>query len=287
MLRSISPILPDKLEGNPKAVLCRAAGPEKQELVGSVMGSRTRLARAFGKTPDTLLAEIQRRLKTKPEIVEVSRGEAPCQQVVLTGDDADLTKLPVHLQHGADGAPYISSSIDYVIDPKTGCTNVGLRRMMLRGRQEAGIDLVAPSDLRAIYEATRGAGQEAARQFRGRRAPDRSCRGHHAAADRRARHRRLAARRAAAGGEVRHQRHPCAGRRRIRVGGLSRRARPRRTRRTVWRVPRLLRRGEAQPGVPSRPLSRGARMRCSRLRPSAAARWAAPTPRSSRRCAPR
>ena len=87
-------------------------------------------------------------------MVEVSRVEAPCQQVVLTGDDADLTALPVHLQHGADGAPYISSSIDYVIDPKTGFTNVGLRRMMLRGRREAGIDLVAPSDLRAIYEAT-------------------------------------------------------------------------------------------------------------------------------------
>ena len=149
----------DKLEGNPKALLCRAAGPEKQGLVGSVMGSRARLALAFGKTPDTLLAEIQRRLKTKPEIVEVSRGEAPCQQVVLTGGDADLTKLPVHLQHGADGAPYISSSIDYVIDPKTGFTNVGLRRMMLRGPQEAGIDLVAPSDLRAIYEATAGQGK--------------------------------------------------------------------------------------------------------------------------------
>ena len=151
--------LADKLEGNPKAVLFRAAGPQKQELVGSVMGSRTRLARAFGKTPATLLAEIQRRLKNKPEIVEVSRAEAPCQQVVLTGDDADLTALPVHLQHGADGAPYISSSIDYVIDPATGFTNVGLRRMMLRGRREAGVDLVAPSDLRAIYEANAAQGK--------------------------------------------------------------------------------------------------------------------------------
>jgi UbiD family decarboxylase len=149
----------ERLEGNPKALLCRAAGPEKQELVGSVMGSRTRLARAFGKTPDTLLAEIQRRLKTKPEIVEVSRAQAPCQQVVQTGDAADLTKLPVHLQHGQDGAPYISASIDYVIDPRTGFTNVGLRRMMLRGRHEAGIDLVSPSDLRAIYEATAAQGK--------------------------------------------------------------------------------------------------------------------------------
>jgi len=78
---------------------------------------------------------------------------------VLTGDDADLTALPVHLGHGADGGPYISSSIDYVIDPKTGWTNVGVRRLMLRGRHEAGIDLVSPSDLRAIYEASVAAGQ--------------------------------------------------------------------------------------------------------------------------------
>jgi UbiD family decarboxylase len=123
------------------------------------MGGRARLAAAFGVKPSGLLAEIQRRLKTKPEIVEISRAEAPCQQLVLTGDDADLTKLPVHLQHGCDGAPYISASIDYVIDPKTGWTNVGLRRLMLRARRQAGIDLVAPSDLRAIYEAGVSAGQ--------------------------------------------------------------------------------------------------------------------------------
>ena len=32
-------------------------------------------------------------------------------------------------------------------------TNVGIRRLMLRGRREAGVDLNAPSDLRAIYQA--------------------------------------------------------------------------------------------------------------------------------------
>jgi UbiD family decarboxylase len=147
------------LEGNSKAVLYRAVGPERAELAGNVMGGRARLAAAFGVKPGGLLAEIQRRLKRKGEIVEITRTEAPCQAVMLTGDDADLTRLPVHLQHGADGAPYISSSIDYVIDPKTGWTNVGLRRLMLRSANEAGIDLVAPSDLRAIYEANAAAGK--------------------------------------------------------------------------------------------------------------------------------
>jgi 2,5-furandicarboxylate decarboxylase 1 len=148
-----------KFEGNGRAVLFRAVGPERQELVGNVTGSRSRIARAFGVPPERLVAEIQRRLRTKPEIVEVARGAAPVQEVVLTGEDADLTRLPVHLQHGFDGGPYISSSIDYVVDPRSGFTNVGVRRLMLRGRREAGVDLVSPSDLRAIYEASAAAGK--------------------------------------------------------------------------------------------------------------------------------
>ena len=137
----------------------RRPGRSAQQLVGSVTGSRSRIARAFGVAPNELLREIQRRMRNKPEIVEVSRAEAPAQQVVLTGADADLTALPVHLQHGADGAPYISASTDFVVDPKTGFTNVGIRRLMLRGRTEAGVDLNSPSDLRAIYEASAAAGK--------------------------------------------------------------------------------------------------------------------------------
>ena len=147
------------LEGNARAVHFRAVGPEAQELVGNVNGSRARLAHAFGVAPAQLASEIQRRLRGKPEIVEVARAEAPVQQVVLTGDDADLTTLPVHLQHGLDGGPYISASIDYVIDPRSGWTNVGIRRLMLRGRRDTGVDLVSPSDLKAIYEASAAAGK--------------------------------------------------------------------------------------------------------------------------------
>src|SRR5262249_27966387 len=64
-----------------------------------------------------------------------------------------------HLQHGLDGAPYISASIDYTVDARTGWTNVGVRRLMLRGRRETGVDLVSPSDLRALYEARAAAGE--------------------------------------------------------------------------------------------------------------------------------
>jgi 2,5-furandicarboxylate decarboxylase 1 len=149
----------EALEGNTRAVLFRAVGPERAELAANVTGSRARIARAFGVAPHELTQEIQRRLHNPSHIVEVPRAEAPAQTVVLTGDEADLTMLPVHLQHGADGAPYISSSTDFVVDPKTGFTNVGIRRLMLRGRKEAGVDLNSPSDLRAIYEASAAAGK--------------------------------------------------------------------------------------------------------------------------------
>src|SRR6266702_2458521 len=62
------------LDGNPRAVHFLAAGPERQELVGNVVSSRTRVARAFGVAPECLAAEIQRRLATRPQIVEVSRA---------------------------------------------------------------------------------------------------------------------------------------------------------------------------------------------------------------------
>jgi len=141
------------LESNAKAVLFERLGKEGAQLVGNVMGSRARLARAFGAAPDQLLAEVLRRLRATPQVVEVPRESAPAQDIVLTGDKADLTALPVNLQHGMDGGPYISASIDFVLDPSNGWTNVGVRRLMLRGRREAGVDLNSPSDLRALYES--------------------------------------------------------------------------------------------------------------------------------------
>ncbi|MFL4979121.1 MAG: UbiD family decarboxylase [Xanthobacteraceae bacterium] len=148
------------LDGNPNAVLFERVGPEGLPLAGNVMGSRERFARAFGVAPKELRGEIMRRLAIRPEIVTVSRDQAPVQQIVLSHDDADLTKLPVHLQHGSDGGPYISAAMDFCIDAATGWTNVGLRRLQLRNGKETGIDLVAPSDLRNIYLAALAVGEK-------------------------------------------------------------------------------------------------------------------------------
>lgn len=139
------------LDGNPRVVHFTNAGKEGAELVGNVMGSRRRIARALGTTEATLLEQITMRLGRPIDPVEVSSAESPVHEVILTGKEADFTRLPIHLQHGGDGGPYLSATMDFCTDPETGWTNVGVRRHMIRGRQESGIDLVSPSDLRAIY----------------------------------------------------------------------------------------------------------------------------------------
>ena len=140
------------LEESARAVWFRSVGPERAELVGNVMGSRRRLALAFGVDEQALPELLRRRSQVEIPPTLVEPAHAPVQEVVKTGADASLLALPVHLQHALDGAPYISASIDFARDPSTGGTNVGCRRMMLRGRHEAGVDLNAPSDLRAIYQ---------------------------------------------------------------------------------------------------------------------------------------
>ena len=99
---------------------------------------------------------------------EPEQAEAELQKIfdagfsavgVLTGDEVDLTQFPIHLQHGMDGGPYISASLDFSIDQRTGFTNVGMRRLMLRGRRQAGVDMQAPSDFKAIYGVSHGENQ--------------------------------------------------------------------------------------------------------------------------------
>lgn len=147
------------MDGNPKAVLFQKAGKERAEVIGNLCASRKRLAAAFGVDETDLLQEVLKRLASPQQTETVDRDAAPVQQIIWTGDDADFTRLPVPFQHGRDGGPYLSSTLDFTVNPETGLTNLGCRRMMLRGRREAGVDLNAPSDLRAIYEAAARRGE--------------------------------------------------------------------------------------------------------------------------------
>lgn len=141
------------IEATAKAVLFKKAGPEPVELVAKVNGGRRRLAAAFETTYGKAYDEYHKRLANPQPVFEVPSDEAPVHEVVLTGDAVDLAKLPFHPQHAYDGSCYISSGIDYTVDPATGRTNIGSRRLSLRNRTQAGTNVTAPSDLKRIYRA--------------------------------------------------------------------------------------------------------------------------------------
>src|SRR6185312_8513092 len=155
-LTELSPII----EGTDKAVLFRKAGPEQVELVAKTAGNRKRLAAAFEVDEDKLYDEYFKRLANPQTVVEVPSGDAPVQEVKITGKDVDLTRLPFHPQHAFDGSCYLSSAIDYTVDPATGRRNVGCRRLSLRNRYETGTNVTAPSDLKRIYTACVARGQK-------------------------------------------------------------------------------------------------------------------------------
>ena len=141
------------IEANPKAKLFKNAGPEGYEIAAATAGSRKRLAAAFGVDPSQVITEYARRMENPQPVVEIPSAQAPVHQVVKKGDEIDLTKLPFHPQHEFDGGTYISSGIDYCVDPATGRANIGCRRLMLRSKNTMRSNLTANSDLKKIYKA--------------------------------------------------------------------------------------------------------------------------------------
>ncbi len=78
------------------------------------------------------LAELT---KLFPKIVSSGR----CQEVVMKGDEVDLTKLPVLTCWPDDGGPFITLPLVFTKDPKTGRRNCGMYRMQVYDRNTTGM----------------------------------------------------------------------------------------------------------------------------------------------------
>jgi 2,5-furandicarboxylate decarboxylase 1 len=119
------------------------------QLAGALVSTRKRLALAMGSSEGDIAMRFEQGLNRPVEAVMVDN--APCQEVVLTGKDVDLTAVPYPLMHVLDGGPYISATCVVSKDAEYG-RNVGSYRLMYRTPTETGIDLVSPSDMRFYYQ---------------------------------------------------------------------------------------------------------------------------------------
>lgn len=65
--------------------------------------------------------------------------DAPCQEVVLTGEDVDLFSLPIIKCWPDDAGPYITLPLVITKDPETGTQNYGIYRMQVFDSRTTGM----------------------------------------------------------------------------------------------------------------------------------------------------
>jgi UbiD family decarboxylase len=138
--------------GRSPVVVFESITGKTMPLVTNVAGSRKLLAACLGvKVAELPTAFRERCQKYIPcEVV----GTAAWDEVVLEGDQVDLTKLPIPLQFTVDAAPYITAGQISARDPITGVDTTGFHRLMLKGKDRLGISL---HSRRRLYEYHRRA----------------------------------------------------------------------------------------------------------------------------------
>ena len=77
--------------------------------------------------------------------------QAPVHEVVITGDDIDLTRLPVPWFFDGDSHPFITAGLGLATDPDTGFQNLGFYRTPILDAKTITVGASQISNLRRIY----------------------------------------------------------------------------------------------------------------------------------------
>lgn len=120
---------------------------------GGITSSRDVLAKGLDTTKEKLLFKLVDALRNpkEPEIVE----NAPCQEVVMKGEEVDLDKLPILLHLPGDGGKYATATVATIKDPDTG-RNVSYHRIMQLGKNRFSARLIPKRQTRTTYDKTEG-----------------------------------------------------------------------------------------------------------------------------------
>jgi len=106
--------------------------------------SKERYALAVGLDPDLsvseLVAETRAIMDRRIAPARVGKAQAPVNEIVLRGDDIDLTAFPAPKFWPGDGGRYIGTGdITLTAQPGSGRLNVGCYRQMLHGPRRVGL----------------------------------------------------------------------------------------------------------------------------------------------------
>ena len=105
-------------------------------VVANVWGTRRRYAMMLGVDESRLYRSWTERVDGGGVPTRSVSG-APCQEIVLTGDAIDITRLPVPTWNEQDAGAYLTSAVCLSRDPETGSRNSGVYRMLVLGPDRA------------------------------------------------------------------------------------------------------------------------------------------------------
>lgn len=136
--------LPKVMEDNPhKAVLVERIKDCEFQFLANAYSNQDQTAWALGcpKSESGRVMTERAKGRIKPEVV----ATAPCKEVVLTGADVDLTRLPLFLHHDRDGHAYTNDNLVVSKHPDTGVYDWGIYRSMFRRVNEKMFDMTCTS----------------------------------------------------------------------------------------------------------------------------------------------
>ena len=132
------------------ALLFRNVKGYKIPVTGAIFSTRKRVLLALDMTRENY---VQRFLKGLENPIPPKISESgPCQEVVLTGDDLDVRKLPNPFHAPRDGGLYITGGVAIAKHPEYG-RNASIHRHMIIGRNKL-TSLFAPQRHLDIYRRT-------------------------------------------------------------------------------------------------------------------------------------
>jgi len=102
-----------------------------------------------------LLPKVKRLSDIFPKTVR----SAPCQEVVLQGDDVDLDRLPILKCWPDDGGRFVTLPVVITHHPETGIRNVGMYRMQVYDKRTTGMHWHAHKDSASQYQIAERKGE--------------------------------------------------------------------------------------------------------------------------------
>ncbi len=117
--------------------------------LGQAPANINQVALAFNTKPEGIVREFSDRARSLRKTITVKDG--PVKEVVLSGDDVDVTKLPAHIAGERDAGRFITSGLVICRDPETGLKNMAFHRMQIKGPRKLGI-LMVPRHSYLIYQ---------------------------------------------------------------------------------------------------------------------------------------